>query len=52
MLSFNSDDGRWYLLTPRFDGRMKAIPVINENEIGFVANTVIPFGDEGTAIIN
>ncbi|MDR3748003.1 MAG: hypothetical protein P4M04_07610 [Acidobacteriota bacterium] len=52
MLSFNNDDGRWYLLTPRFDGRMKAIPVVNEDEIGFITNTVIPFGDEGQPIIN
>jgi hypothetical protein len=52
MLSFNSDDGRWYLLTSRFDGRMKAIPVINDDVIGFIANVVVPVGDTGSAIIN
>ena len=52
MLSFNNDDGRWYLLTPRFDGKMKAIPVISDDEIGFIANTVVPVGDEGQPIIN
>ena len=51
MLSFNSDDHRWYLLTPSF-GAVKAIPVINDDEIGFVANTVVPVGDAGSAIIN
>jgi len=52
MLSFNGEDHRWYLLTSRFDGRMKAIPVINDDELGFVANTVVPVGDAGPAIIN
>jgi hypothetical protein len=51
MLSFNRDDGRWYLLTPSF-GAVKAIPVINDDEIGFVANVVVPVGDAGAAIIN
>ena len=50
MLSFNSEDGRWYLLTPNF-GAVKAIPVIDD-EFGFVANTVVPVGDAGSAIIN
>ncbi len=36
MLSFNNDDGRWYLITAGVDGRMKAIPVISD-EFGFVA---------------
>ena len=31
---------------------MKAIPVISDDEIGFIANTVVPVGDEGQAIIN
>jgi hypothetical protein len=52
MLSFNRDDGRWYLITAGVGGRMKAIPVINDDEIGFVANVVIPVGDEGAAIVN
>ena len=51
MLSCNDDDGRWYLLTPRFDGRMKAIPVISD-EFGFVPRDVIPMGDGGQASIN
>ena len=50
MLSFNRDDGRWYLLTPSF-GAVRAIPVISD-EFGFVANTVVPVGDAGPAIIN
>jgi len=52
MLSFNSEDHRWYLLTSRFDGRMKALPVINDDELGFVATAVVPVGDTGPAIIN
>ncbi len=48
MLSFNSGDQRWYLLTPSF-GAVKAIPVISD-ELGFVANTVIPVGDAGSII--
>jgi len=51
MLSFNSEDGRWYLLTPNF-GAVKAIPVINDDVIGFVENVVFPIGDAGQAIIN
>jgi hypothetical protein len=51
MLSFNRDDGRWYLVTSGIDGRMKAIPVIND-EFGFVANIVVPMGDSGQAGVN
>ena len=51
MLSFNNDDGRWYLITAGIDGRMKAIPVISD-EFGFVAHAVIPMGDGGQASIN
>jgi hypothetical protein len=51
MLSFNRDDGRWYLLTPSF-GAVKAIPVINDDELGFIANVVVPVGDAGAANIN
>jgi hypothetical protein len=50
MLSFNSDDHRWYLLTPGL-GAVKAIPVISD-EFGFVANVVVPVGDAGSDIIN
>ena len=48
MLSFNSGDHRWYLLTPSF-GAVKAVPVISD-EFGFVANTVVPVGDTGSSI--
>jgi hypothetical protein len=52
LLSFNPSDGRWYLLTPGSDGRVKAIPVISDNEIGMTFNLVVPSGDEGQASIN
>ena len=52
MLSFNREDGRWYLLTSGTGGRMKAIPVINDDEVGFVPNVVIPVGDGEQASIN
>ncbi len=52
MLSFNREDGRWYLITAGVTGRMKAIPVINDDELGFVPNMVVPVGDGGTASIN
>ena len=51
MLSLNSEDGHWYLLTPSF-GAVKAISVINDDELGFVANVVVPVGDAGSTIIN
>jgi hypothetical protein len=51
MLSFNSDDHRWYLLTPAITGGARAIPVIND-DFGFVANVVVPVGDPGSAIKN
>jgi hypothetical protein len=51
MLSFNNDDGRWYLITAGIDGRMKAIPVISD-EYGFVPRVVIPMGDTGQAGVN
>ena len=51
MLSFNPNEGRWYLLTPGVDGRIKAIPVLND-EAGFVPNMVVPVGDGGQAIVN
>ena len=52
MLSFNRDDGRWYLITAGVGGRMRAIPVINDDELGFVANMVVPMGDSGQAGVN
>ncbi len=51
MLSFNPNEGRWYLLTPGVDGRIKAIPVLND-EAGFVPNMVVPVSDEGQAVVN
>jgi hypothetical protein len=51
MLSFNREDGRWYLITSAIDGRMKAIPVISD-DFGFVPNIVVPVGDGGQASIN
>ncbi len=50
-LNFNRDDERWYLVTAGLDGKMKAIPVIND-EFGFVPNIVVPLGDAGQAGIN
>jgi hypothetical protein len=52
MLSLNGDEGRWYLLTPTITGGIKAVPVINDDEIGFAANVVVPVGDAGAANIN
>jgi hypothetical protein len=52
MLSFNREDGRWYLITAGIGGRMKAIPVINDDEPGFIPNMVIPIGDGGLASTN
>jgi len=51
MLSFNREDGRWYLLTPSIAGGIKSIPVIND-DAGFVQNLVIPVTDGGQASIN
>jgi len=52
MLTFNREDGRWYLVTSGIAGRMKAIAVINDDEVGFVPNVVIPVGDGGQASVN
>jgi hypothetical protein len=51
VLSFNNENGRWYLLTSSITGGIKAIPVIDD-EFGFVANTVVPIGDAGAANIH
>jgi hypothetical protein len=51
MLSFNREDGRWYVVTSGADGRMKAIPVISD-DFGFIPNMVIPVGDTGQAGVN
>ncbi|HKD85310.1 MAG TPA: hypothetical protein VKB58_11225 [Terriglobales bacterium] len=52
MLNFNREDGRWYLITSGVGGRMKVIPVINDDEVGFMPSVVIPIGDGGQASIN
>ncbi len=51
-LHFNRDDSRWYLITTEATGRMRAIPVINDDEVGFIPNMVIPIGDGGQASTN
>jgi hypothetical protein len=52
MLHFDREQGRWYLITSASGGRMKAIPVINDDELGFVPTVVVPVGDGGQASIN
>ena len=52
MLHFDKDHGRWFLVTSGIDGRMKAIPVISDDEVGFIPSMIIPIGDEGHAPIN
>lgn len=52
ILSFNRDDGRWYLLTPSITGGVRAIPVIDDDGITAAANVVVPIGDTGAANLN
>jgi hypothetical protein len=52
LLSFNPNEGRWYLLTPNLTGGVKAIPVLSDDEIGMTFNLVVPSGDEGQASTN
>jgi hypothetical protein len=52
MLHFDSDKSRWYMVTSGVGGRMKAIPVLNDDEIGYMPTMVIPIGDEGQPSIN
>jgi hypothetical protein len=51
-LHFNRDDDRWYLVSTEPTGRMRAIPVIDADEVGFIPNMVIPIGDGGYASMN
>ena len=51
VLSFNSREGRWYLLTPISDGSVKAISVLDD-AAGFVPNIVVPVENEGPAVVN
>ena len=39
-------------MTAGAGGRMKAIPVINDDEAGFVPTMVVPVGDGGQASTN
>ena len=52
MLSFNNDDGRWYLLAPGIAGSVRAIQVVNDDRPGLVATMVVPMGDSGPAGVN
>ena len=52
MLHFDRDHGRWYLVTSGLGGRMKAIPVINDDELGYMPTMVVPVGGEGQASLN
>jgi hypothetical protein len=51
VLSFNPNEGRWYLLTPGIDGRVKAIPVLDD-AAGFMPSIVVPMGEEGPAVVH
>jgi hypothetical protein len=51
MLSFNREDGHWYLLTTGITDGVRAIPVLSD-EFGFVAHNVVPVGDGGQAGVN
>jgi len=51
-LTFRREDGHWYLLTASANGEVKAIPVINDDELNFVPTMVVPVGDGGQASVN
>ena len=51
LMTFKANEGRWYLLTPGIDGRVKAIPVLDD-AAGFMPNIVVPMGDEEQAVVN
>ena len=52
LLHFDNEQRRWYLITTAAGGRMKAIPVRNDDEPGFMPTMVVPVGDDGQASIN
>ncbi len=52
MLHFDNEQRRWYLITTGVGGRMKAIPVMNDDELGFMPTMVVPVGDGDQASIN
>jgi hypothetical protein len=52
VLHFESDRGRWFLITENTIGGMKAIPVINDDEINAMPTMIVPVGGEGHAQVN
>lgn len=52
MLHYDDEKRRWYLVTTAVGGRMKAIPVISDDEPGFMPTMVVPVGDGGLASVN
>ena len=52
VLHYDDEKSRWYLVTTGVGGRMKAIPVINDDEQGFIPTMVVPIGDGGQASMN
>jgi hypothetical protein len=47
MLHLDRDHDRWYLVTSGIGGRMKAIPVINDDDKATMPSMIIPIGDGG-----
>ena len=52
VLHFEDERGRWFLITENALGGMKAIPVLNDDEINAMPTMVVPVGGEGHASIN
>ncbi len=52
VLHFDDDRGRWFLITENALGGMKAIPVLNDDEINAMPTVVVPMGGEGHAQVN
>lgn len=52
VLHFNTEKERWFLITEKVTGGMKAIPVINDDDASFTPNVVMPIGGEGQASVN
>jgi hypothetical protein len=50
-LHFDREKERWYLVTSAANGRMKAIAVVNDDEIGVMPTMVVPI-DGGQAATN
>ena len=49
LLTFNHQEGRWYVLTPNF-GHMQAVRVINDDDAAMTVD--VTMDGEGQAIIN